>query len=448
MITCSLRGSLRWGNERLGTLTPFVEGVRVGSGRADFLAALEDRVKTEEAQWSPLLQLHYPDKLDDYLNKVLVETGQRFFKKEPTDAPGYSDLAAKRRELLSQRLEARKSIGVDSLRGQDGLGRLEELEQKVLTAEEQLASTSAFLKAIRVRMRRRRQGFYEEELRLAWKKTDLAATFRWSRLLGGRRWGAKKRDYRAMTAALPSKKAWQDQWTKPGAEGGMSATVLGSWSEWRAQTSEEPRAQLPRAVKKRRNTSCGALDDVPPCLEEFVASGSDTRRRRSSLQASWPLWNGSCVVCDRRGLRLFRGTTAREPLCTKAMKPGPKGRRVVHVLPSMGKQFFKVLMRKKPNGGGWSQPEPADWLHGYIPGRRRESAVLIRQVTTWRLERLGLKSLTAFHDLTNAFGSVKWEALDRAVASLLRPDALVGQQRYMLATTTTPGRDSRLARAA
>ena len=56
-------------------------------------------------------------------------------------------------------------------------------------------------------------------------------------------------------------------------------------------------------------------------------------------------------------------------------------------------------------------PAPADWLHGYILGRRRESAILIRQASTWRLERLGLKSLTAFHDLTNAFGTVKWEAM-------------------------------------
>ena len=80
------------------------------------MAALEDRVKTEEAQWSPLLQLHYPDKLDDYLNMILVETGQRFFKKELMDAPGCSDLAAKRRELLSHRLEARKNIGGPSSR--------------------------------------------------------------------------------------------------------------------------------------------------------------------------------------------------------------------------------------------------------------------------------------------------------------------------------------------
>ena len=50
-----------------------MEGVRAGTERGDFLAALEDRVKAEE----PLLQLHLQDLLDDYLNKVLVETGQR-----------------------------------------------------------------------------------------------------------------------------------------------------------------------------------------------------------------------------------------------------------------------------------------------------------------------------------------------------------------------------------
>ena len=47
----------------------------------------------------------------------------------------------------------------------------------------------------------------------------------------------------------------------------------------------------------------------------------------------------------------------------------------MHVLPSVGKQFFKVLLRTKRDR--WSPPAPADWLHWYIPGRRRESAVLI-----------------------------------------------------------------------
>ena len=64
-----------------------MEGVRVGTKRSEFLSALEDRVRAEEARWTPLLELHYPDLLDDYLNEILVETGQRFFKKEPMDAP-------------------------------------------------------------------------------------------------------------------------------------------------------------------------------------------------------------------------------------------------------------------------------------------------------------------------------------------------------------------------
>ena len=123
----------------------------------------------------------------------------------------------------------------------------------------------------------------------------------------------------------------------------------------------------------------------------------------------------------------------------KSNKASPKGKRVVHVLPSMGKQFFKVLLRTKRDS--WWPPASADWLHGYMPGRRRESAVLIRQASTWRLEHRGLKSLTAFYDLTKAFGSVKWEAIDRAAAPLLVPILLLGQQRYRLATTTVPGSD-------
>ena len=93
-------------------------------------------MKAEETHWAPLLQLHFPDLLDDYLNKVLVETGQRFFKKESMDAPGYADLAARRRELLTHRLEARKDIGEDRLQGQEGLERSQELLQRVRVAVE------------------------------------------------------------------------------------------------------------------------------------------------------------------------------------------------------------------------------------------------------------------------------------------------------------------------
>ena len=95
----------------------------------------------------------------------------RFFKKEPTNAPGYSDLAARRRELLVQRLEARKSIGEDRLLGQEGVESAEELQQRVRAAKEQLASTSAIPKSrYDCGYGDEGQSFYEEELRLAWKR--------------------------------------------------------------------------------------------------------------------------------------------------------------------------------------------------------------------------------------------------------------------------------------
>ena len=91
---------------------------------------------------------------------------------------------------------------------------MEGLEQKVRAAEEQLASTSAFLKAIQVRLRRRSQGFYEERAPSGLEEKGVGGYLSLEQAVVRRRWGAKKRDYRAMTAALPSKKALQDEWTK------------------------------------------------------------------------------------------------------------------------------------------------------------------------------------------------------------------------------------------
>ena len=124
----------------------------------------------------------------------------------------------------------------------------------------------------------------------------------------------------------------------------------------------------------------------------------------------------------------------------KSNKAGPKGKIVVHVLPSVGKQFFKVLLRtKRGHVVTTCARRLAAWIHPWKEAR--ESAVLIWQVTTWKLERLVMKSLKAFHDHTNAFVSAKWEAMDRAAARLLGPNYLLGQQRYRLATTTIPGMD-------
>ena len=205
--------------------------------------------------------------------------GERVFKKEPMDAPGYADLAARRRELLKNRLEARKDIGEDRLQEEEGLESPEELLQRVRAVEEQLVRTSAALKAIRCHLRQRRQSFYEEELQLAWKRRDLAAIFRWSRLLGGRRWGSKKSDHRALSAALPSRNAWKDEWTKPGAEGGMGASVLENWLDWRSQT---------RDLLKRSEIKAEVVGEARMDMEQLVSSFRTVKKRRACLAGSPP----------------------------------------------------------------------------------------------------------------------------------------------------------------
>ena len=73
------------------------------------LGWLDDRLSEQRYRTTPVVLTDANDGVGLELRNV--ETGQRFFKKEPMDAAGFSDLAAQRREFLSQRLEVTKSIG-------------------------------------------------------------------------------------------------------------------------------------------------------------------------------------------------------------------------------------------------------------------------------------------------------------------------------------------------
>ena len=55
-----LEGQPAPGENEARNADALLEGVRVGTGRGDFLAALEDGVKAEEMQRAPLLQLPLP----------------------------------------------------------------------------------------------------------------------------------------------------------------------------------------------------------------------------------------------------------------------------------------------------------------------------------------------------------------------------------------------------
>ena len=86
-----------------------------------------------------------------------------------------------------------------------------------------------------------------------------------------------------MTAALPSKRAWQDEWTKPGAEGGTSATVLDNWSECRART---------RDLEKQSLLSAGAVVEARSDMKYLERSYLTVKRRRACAEGTHPaeLW--------------------------------------------------------------------------------------------------------------------------------------------------------------
>ena len=84
-----------------------------------------------------------------------------------------------------------------------------------------------------------------------------------------------------MSAAPPLKKAWKDEWTKPGAEGGMGAAEL--QREWRIQS---------RDLVRRSELNARVSEDARWDLEELKSSYRTVKKRRACPAGTPPaeLW--------------------------------------------------------------------------------------------------------------------------------------------------------------
>ena len=104
-------------------------------------------------------------------------------------------------------------------------------------------------------------------------------------------------------------------------------------------------------------------------------------------------------------------------------KDDTKAIRLIRMLCPLGKTFFKIV---------WDEAECTkyDFAHGFSDGRRREQAILIQTVTTWklrqatRLSRNDDKSkynhITTLRDVANAFPSPKFDRLDRMIDRFMK----------------------------
>jgi hypothetical protein len=81
--------------------------------------------------------------------------------------------------------------------------------------------------------------------------------------------------------------------------------------------------------------------------------------------------------------------------------------------------------------------------HGFLRGRRRESAIRVQQNAIFRYKRIKRSCIANNHDMANAFGSVNHDLMQEEVvpALLLQQDQEYGSQRFQWATVELPGSD-------
>ena len=85
-------------------------------------------------------------------------------------------------------------------------------------------------------------------------------------------------------------------------------------------------------------------------------------------------------------------------------KAWTEGERVVMVMCPFGRAFHRSVLQR----GLAAMPLAySPWTFGSITGRRREEAILLQLVTSWRLRRAGISHVTRMHDGVNAFLSVR-----------------------------------------
>ena len=88
------------------------------------------------------------------------------------------------------------------------------------------------------------------------------------------------------------------------------------------------------------------------------------------------------------------------------MKEGCKAVRLIHGLPAMSKAYYKAVYRS------CMHDTPAHSEFGCVPGRRREEAAAIQQISGARPSMAGISHFGCFHDVANGFPPLSFEALD------------------------------------
>ena len=410
-----------------------------GQGKQEFIEDLDAKFEEKyqeiwgsEGTWSP-------DKTFELINGIITEVGMEHFGKdtEQQQDEKYAEMTKSRLELLSIRRDFRETMRDTTS---------DEMEECIWKLKE----ITAWCKLHRKRLKKERDEELLEEIWEAWRgsegKRDLARVNRLSLRLAGARYGPKKRDYRAVVGALPTKQEWLEKYSRAGGDGGMEASEL-DWDTWFSEKSISPFARselgsinwlwkqdlrnFTRYVKyasHRRAVPKGS----PPVelLRMALHPGENLGNGRAGLGLEGPSenlgkWTTDAIGIGFKHIRRVNRTPLRWHRSQAAVIWQGKKRREIHILDPFGKGWYAGRMRA--NG----KREPRHYDHGFARGRRREAAIAVADTVGWRLRRSGYNYFDAFKDMSNAFASTNWESLDGAATKLLIDrDLQVGCQRH------------------
>ena len=103
--------------------------------------------------------------------------------------------------------------------------------------------------------------------------------------------------------------------------------------------------------------------------------------------------------------------------------------RLIHILDPVGKGYFAHLVRKRQQGD--DAPRHTSMTHGYIKFRCREDAIGAIKVARHRLGASHTSHILELMDLSNAFGSLDYAQMDKALPSFIAPEDIdVAQTRF------------------
>ena len=474
-----------------------MEELKTGKLRPQFVQAVETRLQTLHEDHPTLLSQHTPDDFAETLNSILVEEGQKLFKKQANGmSQEYEDFKQQKHALLQTRSSLKQDI-LNIPEGGEVTAQLEKVQQELTKVSKQLATL-------------RKSHWHHMQLRLndeiheAWGKRDMKSAYKLMRQLAGSKFDIKKRDWRLIRQALPTRKEWEDLLKEEGCKGGMLAKTC-TWKDMReehvtvaSETPLPPRdmnqiQQARQDVKKLaqyvifcKKRKAVPQDSLPvELLVALLAPNYIQSHTRSALHSksdpppsktrstdySKPIhFVSGPAFPAREGRPDFHHSAYKPPKltnpytrntfaqlhehiyrtgCTPLVwhrsqgvaigkfngKKGAQGSRLVHVLDPIGKAFFTKKHK---------MTTLTDNDTGFAANRRRELAILCQNCTNFKLTRARRNFVNNNHDCTNAFCCTGHEDCDKICESHLfegTEDIHLGKQRHQWASCQVQARE-------